>query len=71
MLLTIYNRLTPTPLNVEPLNLVLPKLGVLGFFVSMKEAGMGLFWVELLFYKQTTMTNEIFNLLNWWVEHEQ
>jgi hypothetical protein len=43
MLLTIYNRLTPTPLNVEPLNLVLPKLGVLGFFVSMKEAGMGLF----------------------------
>jgi hypothetical protein len=71
MLLTIHNRLTPTPFIVEPLNLVLHKLGVFGVFVSTKEASMGLFWVELLFYKQTTMTNEIFNLLNWWVEHEQ
>jgi hypothetical protein len=49
----------------------LPKLGVFGFLVSMKKASMGLFWAELLFYKQTTMTNESFNLLNWWVEHEQ
>ncbi len=71
MLVTIYNTLTPTPLNVEPLNFVLPKLGVFGFLVSMKKASMGLFWAELLFYKQTTMTNESFNLLNWWVEHEQ
>ncbi len=43
MLLTTYNRLTPTPLNVEPLNFVLPKLGVFGFFVSTKEASMSLF----------------------------
>jgi len=43
MLLTIHNRLTPTPFIVEPLNLVLHKLGVFGVFVSTKEASMGLF----------------------------
>jgi hypothetical protein len=41
ILLTMYNKLTPTPFIVEPLH-VLPKLGVFGSLTSRKKTTMGL-----------------------------
>jgi hypothetical protein len=46
-------------------DIVLPKLGVFGYLISIEEATMGLFKIELSFYRWTTMTNvKDFNLLN-------
>jgi hypothetical protein len=50
------------------LDVGLPKLGVFGALIWIKEVPMELFKIELLFYKQIAMPNETFNLLNWWVE---
>jgi hypothetical protein len=40
LLVIIYNRLTPTPYNVEPLDLVFLELGVFSSLTSMKEVAM-------------------------------
>ncbi len=70
ILLTIYNKLTSTPLIVEPLH-VLPKLGIFGSLTSRKKTTMGLLQNESSLYREITMPSETFSLLNWWVEHKQ
>jgi hypothetical protein len=40
LLVIIYNRLTPTPYNVEPLDVVFLELGVFSSLTSMKEVAM-------------------------------
>ncbi len=68
LLSIVYNGFTPTLFVAKPLDVGLPKLGVFGALIWIKEVPMELFKIELLFYKQIAMPNETFNLLNWWVE---
>jgi hypothetical protein len=50
------------------LDIDLPKLGVFGALVWIKEVPMELIRIELLFYKQIAMPDEASNPLSWWVE---
>ncbi len=52
----------------KPLDIDLPKLGVFGALVWIKEVPMELIRIELLFYKQIAMPDEASNPLSWWVE---
>ncbi len=70
MLLTVYNNLTLTFVNVEPTWSITFELGVFRTLASIEEATLGLFKVKMSFFKKTTMPTVAFNPFTWWVEHE-
>jgi hypothetical protein len=70
LLLTAYNDLTLTFVNVEPTWSIAFELGVFGTLASIEEPTLGLFEVEMSFFKKTIMPTIAFNPFTWWVEHE-
>jgi hypothetical protein len=71
ILLIIYNNLILTFVNVEPTRFVTLELGVFGALVSIEEVALGLFKVELSFFRKIAMLTTTFNPFTWWAKHEQ
>ncbi len=72
LLLIIYNKLTWTFFNVEPLDVVLLELGVFSYltWIKPKRSCHDMFRTKLLLYKQILMPSVDFIPLNWWAKHE-
>jgi len=70
LLLTVYNELTLTFVNVEPTWSIALELGVFGTLAFIEETTLGLFKVEMSFFKKTMMPTIAFNPFTWWAKHE-
>jgi hypothetical protein len=70
LLLTVYNNLTLISIDVEPTWSITLELGVFGALASIEEATLGLFKVEMSFFKKITVPTIAFSPFTWWVEHE-
>jgi len=70
MMLIIYNNLTPTSINVEPIGSITLEFDVFGTLTSPKEAVLGLFKTELSLFKKTTMLAITFSPFTWWAKYE-
>jgi hypothetical protein len=67
ILLTMYDRLTPSPIVVEVASFNLLALVVFGSLTSLKEDAMVLLKVEV----SLLQASKVFNPLEWWLEHEK
>jgi hypothetical protein len=67
LLLTIYNNLTLTYVDVEPGWSITLELCVFEALASIEDATLGLFKVEMSFFKKTTVLTIAFSPFTWWV----
>jgi hypothetical protein len=71
LLLTIYNNLILTFVDVEHIGSFTLKLNVFGALTSTKEVALGLLRTRLLIFRGIAVFATTFSPFAWWVEHEQ
>jgi hypothetical protein len=59
-----------TFVDVEPTWSITLELGVFGVLASIEEATLGLFKIEMSFFRRITVPTITFSPFTWWAKHE-